>query len=121
MEIREMYQDEMKRTAPPGKCQGCELEEDCPSWEHLMDNRAELYRKFAMIPANFGQYVWMCKKCLITAFSREGLYRIRSDNGKVRMAWVTESVRCICGCGTTWRRKEIEAVRIPISGGAENG
>jgi hypothetical protein len=109
-----LYKDEMKRTEPPKKCQHCgDMQEACnPDFQ---DNRMELYRDFAMVPSDIpGEYVWFCKSCMRSAFSREGLYLI-TGNGKPRMSWVTESVWCIAGCGKRWRREEKEVVKIPIT------
>lgn len=106
--MRQMYEEEMALTMPPEKCEQCTCGGDCNSFEHLVDNRANLYRLFKMVTSEHkGVWIYKCRACGTTAFSREALYHITDEFGKHRIAWVAERVKCN-GCGTDWHRVEKE-------------
>lgn len=106
--VKQMIEEEMARTMPPEKCEQCTCGGDCESYEHLVDNRADLYRRFRLVSSEYkGVYYYKCRACGTTAFSREALYRITDEWGKSRIAWVAERVHCN-GCGMNWNRVEKE-------------
>jgi|GEM_PF-4694738 len=97
------YPEEMARTEPPKNCQSCSAISDSCANYPVQDNRMELYRFFGIVSSDLeGTSIFVCKKCLITAFSREVLYDISNPfTGKVRRCFVAEMVRCI-NCGKSW-------------------
>lgn len=96
----------MESKVPP-KCDECTSNGRCEAQEKTEENYRELHRRFAMMLSDIpGEYVFICKKCMRTAMSREGLYRITHTDGKTEEAFIVESVWCIAGCGQRWHRRQ---------------